>query len=134
MRVIGATLIVLVLALSTVPALAGGEDHSTIAGGLGQNNILTPDVLDSNRFNPAPQNPSPVDQQRALEYRTQVQRQLKEQQRNQDLGRLGPLGQRDLLDTRSEAQRMDRVTGAPSGGSTHLGSPLLPGLLPSLSH
>jgi len=133
MRVIGATLIV--LALSTVPALAGGEDHSTIAGGLGQNNILTPDVLDSNRFNPAPQNPSPVDQQRALEYRTQVQRQLKEQQRNDDLGRLGPRGQRDLLDTRSEAQRMDRVTGAPhTTGSTHLGSPLLPGLLPSLSH
>ena len=133
MRVIGATLIA--LALSTVPALAGGEDHSTIAGGLGQTNILTPDVLDSNRFNPAPQNPSPVDQQRALEYRTQVQRQLKEQQRNDDLGRLGPLGQRDLLDTRSEAQRMDRVTGAPhTTGSTHLGSPLLPGLLPSLSH
>jgi len=133
MRIIGASLIV--LALATIPALAGGDDHNRIVGGEDLNNtILVPDILAPNRFNPAPQHPSTVDQQRALEYRTQVQRQLKEQERNDSLGRLGPLGRRDLLDTRSEAQRMDRVTGAPPPGPTQFGSPLLPGLLPSLSH
>jgi len=93
-----------------------------------------PDILAPYRFNPAPKEMTPLDKERALDYRMQVQRQLKEQERDDALGRLGPLGRRDLLDTRSEAERMDRITGAGTTGPAQFGTPLLPSMLPSLSH
>src|SRR5215471_19353520 len=124
------------IALPSVAAVAGGEDHNNqvVPPNEDSDLILTPNVLAPDRFDPPPQHPSPVDQQRALEYRTQVQRQLKDLQHDQDLGRLGPLGQRRLLDTRTESGRMDQVTGPRPVGAAPFGSPLLPSMLPSLSH
>jgi hypothetical protein len=117
MRTICAALVATLLL--TASAVAGDRD---------------PDLVAPYRFNPAPKEMTTVDQQRVLEYRTQVQRQLKDLDRKEALGRLGPLGQRRLLDTRTEAGRMDQVTGTRPTGPAGFGSPLLPGMLPSLLH
>ena len=93
-----------------------------------------PDILAPYRFNPAPKEMTPLDKQRALDYRQQVQTQLKDLERKEARGRLSPLARRDLLDTRSEAERMDRVTGAGTTGPAQFGPSLLPTPLPSLSH
>jgi hypothetical protein len=65
-----------------------------------------PNVLAPYRFQPAPQTLSPLEQQKALVYRNQVQNQLRqlEQQRQPPKGARDPLL---LPQTRSELDRMN---------------------------
>ena len=68
-----------------------------------------PNVLAPYRFNPAPQNLSPIEQQRAQSYRSQLQGQLNSLERQRSQDRLSPHDQQLLMDTRGELDRMDRV-------------------------
>lgn len=65
-----------------------------------------PNVLAPYRFQPAPQSLSPLEQQKALVYRSQIQNQLRqlEQQRQPGPGARDPLL---LPQTRSELDRMN---------------------------
>lgn len=67
-----------------------------------------PSVLAPSRFQPAPQTLSPVEQQKALAYRNQIQSQL----RRLELQRRPAPGARDTLllpQTRSELGRVNRL-------------------------
>lgn len=87
---------ILVLAL----LLAGAA-----AAEAGDRNVLAP-----YRFEPAPQTLSPVEQQRALDYRNQVQSQLRELEQERRGGVLrSPRAERRLMDTRSELGRINRI-------------------------
>ena len=69
-----------------------------------------PNVLAPYRFEPAPQTLSPVEQQRALDYRNQVQSQLRELEQERRGGVLrSPRAERRLMDTRSELGRINRI-------------------------
>jgi len=92
-----------------------------------------PDVLAPYRFNPAPKEMTPLDRQRAEAYRQQVQKQLKDLELDEARGLLRPADRRDLLDTRTEANRMNRVTSPPSAGPVPMIIPPQPGTLPSLT-
>jgi hypothetical protein len=65
-----------------------------------------PNVLAPYRFQPPPQSLSPLEQQKALVYRNQIQNQLRqlEQQRQPAMGARDPLL---LPQTRSELDRMN---------------------------
>lgn len=71
----------------------------------GDRNVLAP-----YRFEPAPQALSPIEQQRALDYRNQVQSQLREleQERRGGVPR-SPRAERRLMDTRGELGRINRI-------------------------
>jgi hypothetical protein len=81
---------------------------------------------------------TPLEQQRALAYRSQLQNQLRELDQGEARGRLDPLVRRRLLDTRGELGRMDGVlTPKPSGGLGISGGRTLPSLSggsPLLTH
>lgn len=60
----------------------------------------------------APQQPlTPIEQQKAIIYKSQVDSQLRRLDRQDTLGQLDSFDQRLLLDTRSELQRMNGVLG-----------------------
>lgn len=71
----------------------------------GDRNVLAP-----YRFEPAPEALSPIEQQRALDYRNQVQSQLRglEQERRGGVLR-SPRVERRLMETRSELGRINRI-------------------------
>ncbi len=73
--------------------------------------VTDPNALAPYRFQPPPTTLSPLEQQKALNYRSQVQSQLRqlEQQRTLSGPRAGD--PRALMDTRRELDRMNRVVG-----------------------
>lgn len=73
--------------------------------------VTDPNALAPYRFQPPPATLSPLEQQKALNYRPQVQSQLRqlEQQRTLSGPRVGD--PRALMDTRRELDRMNRVVG-----------------------
>jgi hypothetical protein len=83
-------------------AAAGGAAAADV-----QRNVIAP-----YRFEPAPVNrPSGLDEEKARGYREELRGQLREQETKR-IDR-DALGARDLMDTRRELNRMDRVLNAP---------------------
>jgi hypothetical protein len=70
-----------------------------------------PSILAPYRYQPAPQQLSPMEQQKALIYKNQVQNQLRTLENQDTKGQLNSFDQRLLLDTRSELFRMNGVLG-----------------------
>jgi hypothetical protein len=97
-----------------------------------------PGVLAPFRFTGPTKELTPVEQQRALAYRSELRSQLRGLDQDDSSGRLDPLDRRRLLDTRGELGRMDGVLAPkPSGGLGISGSQPLPSLSggsPLLAH
>ena len=70
-----------------------------------------PSILAPYRYQPAPQQLSPLEQQKALIYKSQIQNQLRTLENQDTKGQLNSFDQRLLLDTRSELFRMKGVLG-----------------------
>lgn len=70
-----------------------------------------PSILAPYRYQPAPQQLTPMEQQKALIYKNQVQNQLRTLENQDTKGQLNSFDQRLLLDTRSELFRMNGVLG-----------------------
>jgi len=88
-----------------------------------------PDVLAPFRFSGAAKELTPVERQRALAYRNELQSQQRGLDQDDMRGRLDPLARRRLLDTRGELGRVDGVLAPkPSGGLGISGSRPLPSL------
>ncbi len=88
-----------------------------------------PDVLAPFRFTGAAKELTPVERQRALAYRGELQSQLRGLDQDDLRGRLDPLDRRRLLDTRGELGRMDGVLAPkPSDGLGISESRTLPSL------
>lgn len=88
-----------------------------------------PDVLAPFRFTGPPKELTPAEQQRAFDYRSQLENQLRELDQNELRGRLDPVERRRLLDTRGELGRMNGVlTPDQSGGLGISGGRTLPSL------
>lgn len=86
----------LMAALLLTPAVAVADD---------------PNILAPYRYQPAPQQLTPLEQQKAFIYRSQVQNQLRSLQSDDSKGQLDSFDQRLLLNTRGELQRMNSVLG-----------------------
>jgi hypothetical protein len=118
---IKASLVALALLLMVAPTRA--EDRNVVA---------------PFRFTGPTKELTPLEQQRALTYRSQLQNQLRELDQGEARGQLDPLARRRLLDTRGELGRMDGVlTPKPSGGLGISGGRTLPSLSggsPLLAH
>jgi len=110
MRTIGSSVIALLL-LATAPA--GAED---------------PDILAPFRYQGPVKELTPAEQQRALSYRSEVDRQQRELEQDELRGRLDPLDRRRLLDTRGELGRMNNVLVPPPTSTSPSGSRPLPSL------
>lgn len=81
------------------------------------------------RFTGAAKELTPVERQRALSYRSELQSQLRGLDQDALRGRLDPLDRRRLLDTRRELGRMNNVLVPPrSTGLGASGSRTLPSL------
>ncbi len=81
------------------------------------------------RFDGAVKELTPVERQRALAYRNELQSQLRALDRDDLRGRLDPLERRRLLDTRGELGRMNNVLlPPPSTAAGASGSRMLPSL------
>jgi len=81
------------------------------------------------RFDGPAKELTPVERQRALAYRSELQSQLRALDRDDLRGRLDPLERRRLLDTRGELGRMNNVLlPPPSTGAGASGSRTLPSL------
>lgn len=93
------------LAFALAMAVLGATAPATLA------QVTDPNALAPYRFQPPPATLSPLEQQKALNYRSQVQSQLRqlEQQRTLSGPRVGD--PRALMDTRRELDRMNRVVG-----------------------
>src|SRR5262249_49413583 len=88
-----------------------------------------PNVIAPYRFTDPAKELTPLERQQALDYRNQLDNQLRELDQDDQRGRLGPLGRRQLLDTRGEAGRMDGVRSPKgAGGPGVAGSRPLPSL------
>lgn len=113
MRTIGASLIGLALLLSAAAAQA--DD---------------PDVLAPFRYRGPAKELTPVEKQRALTYRNELDHQERGLEQDELRGRLDPLDRRRLLDTRGELGRMNNVLVPPPAtpGSGSSGSRTLPSL------
>jgi hypothetical protein len=107
-----ALLVALALGLPAMPA--HGED---------------PDILAPYRFTGPFKELTPVERQRALVYRNELQSQQHGLEQDDLQGQLDPLDRRRLLDTRSELGRMNKVLLPPaSTGTGASGSRTLPSL------
>jgi len=73
---------------------------------------------------------TPMDRQRALVYRNQLENQLRALEQSDQRGRLDPLGRRRLSETRGELNRVDKLLllPPPSAGGAAPGSRTLPSL------
>ena len=88
-----------------------------------------PDVLAPFRFTGPAKELTPVEQQRARAYRSELQNQLRDLDQDDMRGRLDPVERRRLLDTRGELGRMNKVlVPPPSMGTGASGSRTLPSL------
>jgi hypothetical protein len=114
--------LVVVLGLLFPTAVARAEDRNAIAGF---------------RFDVPNEELTPLERQRALIYRGELQDQLRVLDQQEQRGRLSPLDRRLLLDTRGEAERINNLLlPLPATGTGVSGSRALPslsggGLLPS---
>jgi len=70
-----------------------------------------PNLLKPYLYQPPPAQLSPLEQQKALIYRSQVQSQLNRLQTGNTRGELNAYNQRLLLNTRAEQQRINGVLG-----------------------
>jgi len=70
-----------------------------------------PNLLKPYLYQPPPAQLSPLEQQKALIYRSQVQSQLNRLQTGNTRGELNGYNQRLLLNTRAEQQRINGVLG-----------------------
>lgn len=70
-----------------------------------------PNLLKPYLYQPPPAQLSPLEQQKALIYRSQVQSQLNRLQSGNSRGELNGYNQRLLLNTRAEQQRIDGILG-----------------------
>jgi hypothetical protein len=70
-----------------------------------------PNLLKPYLYQPPPAQLSPLEQQKALIYRSQVQSQLNRLQSGNSRGELNGYNQRLLLNTRAEQQRINSVLG-----------------------
>ena len=70
-----------------------------------------PNLLKPYLYQPPPTQLSPLEQQKALIYRSQVQSQLNRLESGNNRGELNAYNQRLLLNTRSEQQRVNGVLG-----------------------
>jgi hypothetical protein len=70
----------------------------------GIGNVVTP-----YRFSPPPRPLAPADEQKALNYRAQLQSQQRDLERLQSQGRLSPSERQQLLGTQIEINRMNGV-------------------------
>lgn len=112
MRTIPASLIALLLLLAAATP-AGAED---------------PDILAPFRFRGPAKELTPAEQQRALSYRSEVERQQRELEQDEQRGKLDPLDRRRLLDTRDELGRMNTILVPPATSPSPSGSRPLPSL------
>ncbi len=81
------------------------------------------------RFDGPAEQLTPVERQRPLDYRSELQSQLRALDQEDLRGRLGPLERRRLLDTRGELGRMNNVLlPPPSTAAGPSGSRTLPSL------
>src|SRR5262245_13338703 len=97
------------LVLSTA-AIAGGKIpqqyyYKSFKPPLPAPALQRPSVLAPYRFLP-PTKMTPLEQQKALDYQARVRDQTRGLQQQQDLGRLDPQGQRLLMDSNSELDRL----------------------------
>ena len=92
----GSIAAIMITAMVAVPQIAAATD---------------PNILAPYRYQPAPQQLTPLEQQKAFIYRSQVQNQLRSLQNEDSKGQLDSFDQRLLLDTRGELQRMDGILG-----------------------
>ena len=96
-----------------------------------------PDILAPYRFTGPVKELTPVERQRALVYRNELENQQRGLEQDDLRGQLDPLDRRRLLDTRGELGRMNKVlvppatTGAGASGSRTL--PSLSGRSPLLA-
>jgi len=74
-------------------------------------NAGDPNIIAPYRYEPAPQQLTPLEQQKALIYRNQVQNQLRTLENDDVKGNLNSFDQETLRDTRSELFRMNGVLG-----------------------
>lgn len=73
--------------------------------------VTDPNALAPYRFQPPPATLSPLEQQKALNYRSQVQSQLRQLEQQRTLSGPRATDPRALMDTRRELNRMNRVVG-----------------------
>src|SRR5262245_9874782 len=96
-----------------------------------------PDIITQFRFRGTTGELQPVEQQRALDYRNELQNQLRSLDQADMRGQLSPLERRRLLDTRTELGRIEGVLASkPSSGtgiSTYQPLPSLSGGSPLLT-
>ncbi len=74
-----------------------------------QAQVTDPNALAPYRFQPAPETLSPLEQQKALTYRSQIQSQLRQLEQRQAIRGPSSVDPRLLLDTRRELGRMNRI-------------------------
>ena len=105
---------VVVLGLLFSTAVARAEDRNVIAGF---------------RFDVPSDELTPLERQRALIYRGELQDQLRVLDQQEQRGRLSPLDRRLLLDTRGETERINNLLlPQPATGTGVSGSRALPSL------
>ena len=71
--------------------------------------VTDPNALAPYRFQPPPEMLSPLEQQKALTYRSQIQSQLRQLEQQRAIRGPSSVDPRLLLDTRRELGRMNRV-------------------------
>ena len=71
--------------------------------------VTDPNALAPYRFQPPPATLSPLEQQKALSYRSQVQSQLRQLEQQRAFGGPNSVDSRALMDTRRELDRMNGV-------------------------
>lgn len=96
MRIRPTFLAVIVAAVGLVPQLAQAQ-------------VTDPDVLAPYRFAPPPSTLTPLEQQKALKYRSELQNQLRQLEQQRALGGPKAVKPWQLQDTRRELDRMDGV-------------------------
>lgn len=79
------------------------------APGPGEAQVTDPNALAPYRFVPPPSTLSPLEQQKALRYRSEIQNQLRQLEQQRALGGPNAVKPWDLQDTRRELDRMNEV-------------------------
>jgi hypothetical protein len=92
---------------ATILALAAVALGAAVQAALAQ--VTDPNALAPYRFQPPPATLSPLEQQKALNYRSQVQSQLRQLEQRRTLSGPSSIDPRALMDTRRELDRMNGV-------------------------
>jgi hypothetical protein len=92
-----------ILALALAAVALGATAQAAVA------QVTDPNALAPYRFQPPPATLSPLEQQKALNYRSQVQSQLRQLEQRRTLSGPSSIDPRALMDTRRELDRMNGV-------------------------